>query len=117
MTQSYLDLMREKVETIKFAHSCEAYQAVSYAISIGFGFDKPSNKYFLGEVQDFASSLIKDDGFAYDWLKRNGIVDLTPAFCAGARHIKAIAFWFLKKDAMSLLDEVVAAVTKERGSK
>ncbi len=117
MTQSYLDLMREKIETLKFAHSYEAYQSVSHAIRIGFGFDKPTNKNFIGEIQDFALSLIEDDGFAYDWLKRNGVSDLTPAFCAGARYIKAIAFWFLKKDALSLLDEVVTAVVKERGSK
>ncbi len=113
MTKDYKLKVLEAIDEIEGSHSAEACASVRSAIhSCGDDVkDNVTSKKFLDEVKDKASaytSLAKFD--AYDWLKANDIKDFTPAFCAGARYVLAVAYWFLKKEALDIVDEIHEAL-------
>lgn len=110
MTKDYETRLRREFELRSSRVSEEGAMCVLNAIDqcsatcAGVG-----SKNFVGQIKEQAFAIGRDVD-AYEWLKRNGIADLTPAFCAGARHINAVAAWFIKRDALSLLDELKEAV-------
>jgi hypothetical protein len=110
MTKDYETRLREEFGKRYFHVSKEGALCVLNAIDqCSATCASIKSKNFLGEIKDQAFG-IAGDADAYEWLKRNGIVDLTPAFCAGARHIKAVACWFIKRDALKLVEELESAM-------
>ena len=110
MTKDYEAKLRREFELRRSRVSEESAMCVLNAIERwsatcrGVG-----SKNFIGEIKG-RSFAVGRDVDAYDWLKRNGIADLTPAICAGARRISAIAAWLIKKGALSLAEELKEAV-------
>ena len=110
MTKDYETRLREEFGKRYFHVSKEGALCVLNAISqCSAACASIKSKSFLGEIKDQAF-VIASDVDAYEWLKRNEIVDLTPAICAGARHVKAIACWFIKRDALKLVEELEGAM-------
>lgn len=107
---NYETRLREACWNRRSFHSEEAYQAVVSAIAKRSKMDDFRSSEMVEEAKRQVRDLIANDDDAYDWLKRNGVGDLTPAFCAGARHIGAVAAWFLGKDAVALFHEAKEAM-------
>lgn len=107
MTQDYKTKAREALENLKYAHSYEAYEAVRKAIDEDDSCKSLASKKFQDSVKDEAEKAMDyTTETSYRWLMENKVSDLTPAFCAGARGVEAIAYWFIKKDALTLADEI-----------
>lgn len=110
MTKDYETRLREEFGKRYFHVSKEGALCVLNAINqCSATCASIKSKGFLDEIKDQAF-VIAGDADAYEWLKRNEVTDLTPAFCAGARHIKAIACWFIKRDALKLVEELESAM-------
>lgn len=110
MTKDYETKLREAFGKRYFHVSKEGALCVLNAIDQCSATCRDTNsKNFIGEIKDQAYCIACDVD-AYDWLKRNEITDLTPAFCAGARHIRAVVAYFIKKDALTLLEELKEAI-------
>lgn len=108
MTQDYKIKAMEALEKIKYAHSYEAYKAVRTAIAMcGDSCKSLTSKKFQDSIKEEADKVMDYTiESSYQWLMENKVSDLTPAFCAGARGINAIAYWFIKKDALILADKI-----------
>ena len=108
MTQDYKTKAREAFDKLKGGHSYEARISVLMAIETCEDSCKSvASKKFQDSIKEEAEKAMDyTTETSYRWLMENKVSDLTPAFCAGARGIEAIAYWFIKKDALILADEI-----------
>lgn len=108
MTQDYKTKAREALEKLKGGHSYEARLSVRMAIeTCGDSCKSVASKKFLDSIKEEAEKAMDYTmETSYRWLMENKVSDFTPAFCAGARGVEAIAYWFIKKDALILADEI-----------
>lgn len=107
MTQDYKTKAKEALEKLKYAHSYEAYVAVKKALDKDASCKSVTSKKFQDSIKGEAEKAMDyTTETSYKWLMENKVSDFTPAFCAGARGVEAIAYWFIKKDALILADEI-----------